>query len=98
VGVGAGEPPQPREDDDAPAPSNEDEHREAPRSGDNLLGVRNRVIVGLLFATLYIVTFGPRTGWVPAVLSGVLGGIVFFLLLKEVDERRRRRGSRRRHD
>jgi hypothetical protein len=59
--------------------------------GDNLLGLRNRIIVGLAFAALYIVTFGPRTGWVPAVLSGVLGGIVIFLLLKEVDERRRRK-------
>jgi hypothetical protein len=59
--------------------------------GDNLLGVRNRAIVGLVFAALYIVTFGPRTGWVPGVLSGVLGGVVLFLLLKEVDERRKRR-------
>jgi hypothetical protein len=65
---------------------------EPPRGGNNLLGLRNRVIVGVVFAALYIVTFGPRTGWLPAVLSGVLGGIVFFLLLKEVDERRRRKG------
>jgi hypothetical protein len=64
---------------------------EPPRGGNNLLGLRNRVIVGVVFAALYIVTFGPRTGWLPAVLSGVLGGIVFFLLLKEVDERRRRK-------
>jgi uncharacterized membrane protein YdjX (TVP38/TMEM64 family) len=47
--------------------------------------------VGVVFAALYIVTFGPRTGWVPGVISGVLGGIVLFLLLREVDERRRRR-------
>ena len=59
--------------------------------GDNLLGVRNRIIVGVVFAALYIVTFGPRTGWVAGVISGVLGGIVFFLLLKEVDERRKRK-------
>jgi len=64
---------------------------EPPRGGDNLLGVRNRVIVGVVFAALYIVTFGPRTGWVAGVISGLLGGIVLFLLLKEVDERRRRR-------
>ena len=64
---------------------------EPPRGPNNLLGLRNRVIVGVVFAALYIVTFGPRTGWLPAVLSGVLGGIVFFLLLKEVDERRRRK-------
>ncbi len=64
---------------------------EPPRGGNTLLGLRNRVIVGVVFAALYIVTFGPRTGWLPAVLSGVLGGIVFFLLLKEVDERRRRK-------
>jgi len=70
----------------------EDPPPEPPRGGgDNLLGVRNRIIVGLVFATLYIVTFGPRTGWVPGVISGVLGGLVLFLLLREVDERRKRK-------
>ena len=69
----------------------EDPPPEPPRGGDNLLGLRNRIIVGVVFAALYIVTFGPRTGWVPGVISGVLGGLVFFLLLKEVDQRRRRR-------
>ena len=69
----------------------EDPPTEPPRGGDNLLGVRNRVIVGVVFAALYIVTFGPRTGWVPGVISGALGGIVLFLLLREVDERRKRR-------
>jgi uncharacterized membrane protein YeaQ/YmgE (transglycosylase-associated protein family) len=61
------------------------------RPHDNLLGVRNRVIVGVVFAALYLVTFGPRTGWLPAIVSAVLGGLVLFLLLREVDERRRRR-------
>ena len=62
---------------------------------DDLLGVRNRVIVGVIFAALFIVTYGPRSGWLPGVVSGILGGAVVFLLLKEVDERRkrRRRGS-----
>jgi uncharacterized membrane protein YdjX (TVP38/TMEM64 family) len=50
-----------------------------------------RLIVGVVFAVLYIVTFGPRTGWVPGVVSGILGGAVVFLLLREVDERRKRR-------
>ena len=68
------------------------EDQEPPRESRNeLLGFRNRLIMGVIFAAFYIVTFGPRTGWLPAVLSGVLGGIVFFLLLKEVDERRRRK-------
>jgi hypothetical protein len=62
-----------------------------PRGPDNLLGFRNRLIVGVLFAALYIVTFGPRTGWPAGIVSGVLGGVVIFLLLKEVDARRRRR-------
>ena len=57
------------------------------RPHDDLLGVRNRLIVGVVFAALYIVTFGPRTGWLPGVVSGILGGAVVFLLLKEVDER-----------
>ena len=47
--------------------------------------------MGVVFATFYIVTFGPRTGWLPGVISGILGGVVVFLLLKEVDERRKRR-------
>jgi uncharacterized membrane protein YdjX (TVP38/TMEM64 family) len=58
---------------------------------DDLLGFRNRLIVGVVFAGLYIVTFGPRTGWLAGVVSGILGGAVVFLLLKEVDERRKRR-------
>jgi ABC-type Fe3+-siderophore transport system permease subunit len=58
---------------------------------DDLLGVRNRAIVGVVFAILYIVTFGPRTGWLPGVVSGLLGGAVVYLLLKEIDERRKRR-------
>jgi hypothetical protein len=58
---------------------------------DDLLGLRNRAIVGVVFATFYILTFGPRTGWLPGVISGLLGGVVVFLLLKEVDERRKRR-------
>jgi hypothetical protein len=80
VGVGAGEPPEPRDEDPPRKPH------------DNLLGLRNRIIVGVVFAALYIATFGPRSGWIPAILSGLLGGVVFFLLLKEVDERRRRKG------
>jgi uncharacterized membrane protein YdjX (TVP38/TMEM64 family) len=47
--------------------------------------------MGIVFASLYIATFGPRTGWLAGVVSGVLGGVVVFLLLKEVDERRKRR-------
>jgi hypothetical protein len=62
--------------------------REPPRA---LFGLRTRLIVGVVFAALYIVTFGPRTGWFPGIVSGVLGGAVVFLLLREVDERRKRR-------
>jgi uncharacterized membrane protein YeaQ/YmgE (transglycosylase-associated protein family) len=58
---------------------------------DDLLGFRNRVIVGVVFAALFIVTYGSRTGWFAGVVSGILGGVVVFLLLKEVDERRKRR-------
>ena len=93
VGAGGDRTGEPGDAAEAPEPRAGDDARHEPPKppGDNLLGLRNRIIVGLLFATLYIVTFGPRTGWVPAVLSGVLGGIVFFLLLKEVDERRKRK-------
>ena len=62
--------------------------------GDDLLGVPGRLIMGAVFAAFYIATFGPRTGWVPGVLSGLLGGAVVYLLLKEVDERRKRRRRR----
>ena len=51
--------------------------------------------MGIVFATLYIVTFGPRTGWLPGIVSGILGGAVIFLLLKEIDERRKRRARER---
>jgi hypothetical protein len=91
VGVG-GEPPE-----GAPGPPEEPARDQAPPGEpappreDNLLGVRNRVIVGVVFAAAYIATFGPRTGWAAAIVSGALGGLVFFLLLKEVDARRRRR-------
>jgi hypothetical protein len=61
---------------------------------DDLLGFRNRVIVGVVFAVLFMVTYGPRTGWFPGVVSGILGGAVVFLLLKEVDERRKRKRRR----
>ena len=58
---------------------------------DNLLGLRNRLIVGAAFAAFYMITFVPRQPDFAAVLSGLLGGAVVFLLLKEVDERRKRR-------
>lgn len=59
--------------------------------GDELLGLKSRLIMGAIFACLYIVTFLPRQADFPAILSGVLGGAVVFLLLREVDERRKRR-------
>ena len=62
--------------------------------GDDLLGVPARLIMGVVFAALYIATFGPRTGWLPGIISGLLGGVVVYLLLKEVDERRKRRRRR----
>jgi uncharacterized membrane protein YeaQ/YmgE (transglycosylase-associated protein family) len=55
------------------------------------VGVVPRLIIGAIFAALYIVTFGPRTGWAGGIVSGILGGAVVFLLLKEMDERRKRR-------
>ena len=68
------------------------EDREPPRDpGNQLLGFRNRLIMGVVFATFYIFTFGPRTGWFGGIVSGLLGGAVVFLLLKEFDERRKRR-------
>jgi len=62
--------------------------------GDDLVGFWGRLVMGVIFAGLYIATFGPRTGYVSGILSGVLGGAVVFLLLKEVDERRKRRRRR----
>ena len=67
----------------------DDERRSSPAT--TCWGSAARLIMGVVFAALYIATFGPRTGWLPAVISGLLGGAVVFLLLKEVDERRKRR-------
>jgi hypothetical protein len=58
---------------------------------DEILGFKSRLIMGVIFAGLYIATFLPRQSDIPALLSGLLGGVVVFLLLKEVDERRKRR-------
>jgi hypothetical protein len=99
VGVGAGgDPAGPR--DGAPAGGDPAEPRDEARDNrkeprDDLLGVRNRLVVAVVFAAAYIATFGPRTGFLPGVISGVLGGVVLFLLLKEVDARRKRRQRRR---
>jgi hypothetical protein len=85
VGVGAdGESPE-----GGRSPDEQHGERKEPRA--ELLGFRNRLIVAVLFAAAYIATFGPRTGFLPGVISGVLGGVVIFLLLKEVDARRKRR-------
>jgi hypothetical protein len=65
------------------------------RPEDELLGFRNRLIVAIVFATFYIITFGSRTGWLPGFVSGILGGAVIFLLLKEIDDRRKRRTKER---
>jgi len=66
--------------------------QEPPRDPRNqLLGVRNRLLMAVVFATFYILTFGPRTGWAGGIVSGLLGGAVIFLVLKEFDERRKRR-------
>ena len=70
----------------------EKQHERKPE--DELLGFRSRLLMGAVFASLYIATFGPRTGWLPGIISGVLGGVVVFLILKEVDERRKRRWRR----
>ena len=47
--------------------------------------------MGLVFAALYIFTFGPRTGWAGGIVSGILGGVVVFLLLREMNDRAKRR-------
>ena len=72
----------------------EPENKRERRPEDELLGFRSRLLMGAVFASLYIATFGPRTGWLPGIISGVLGGVVVFLILKEVDERRKRRWRR----
>ncbi|MBE2320213.1 hypothetical protein DVA67_029875 [Solirubrobacter sp. CPCC 204708] len=64
--------------------------------GDELLGFWPRLLVGVVFAGLYVATFMPRQNDLPAVLSGLLGGVVVFLILKEVDERRKRRRRQQR--
>jgi hypothetical protein len=68
--------------------------REQPARGpeSELLGFRNRVVAGVVFTVLYVLTFGVLRGHlVPAVVAGTLGGVLVFLLLRRADERRRRR-------
>jgi hypothetical protein len=64
---------------------------------DDLLGFRSRLLMGAIFACLYMVTFIPRQSDLPAILSGLLGGVVVYLLLKEVDARRKRRMRNQKH-
>ena len=61
------------------------------RPGGDLLGVWPRLVVAIVFATFYILTFGPRTGWAGGIVSGILGGAVIFLLLREMNDRAKRR-------
>ena len=61
------------------------------RPGGDLLGVWPRLAVAIAFATFYILTFGPRTGWAGGIVSGILGGAVLFLLLREMNDRAKRR-------
>jgi len=61
---------------------------------DDLLGQRGRLVVGVLFAVLYVLTFGLRGNLLAGIVSGVLGGVVVYLLLKQADDRRRRRQRR----
>ena len=69
-----------------------DKDKRERRPEDELLGFRSRLLMGAVFASLYIATYGPRgDSWLPDIISGVLGGAVVFLILKEVDERRSRR-------
>ena len=75
----------------------EPEKKQARNPEDHVLGVWSRLLVGAVFASLYIATFGPRQdSWFPAILSGVLGGLVIFLLVKEMEDRRIRRLRQRR--
>jgi hypothetical protein len=96
VGVGpAGEdergegPPETAAGDAPPEPP----RGETPGDGD-LLGVRGRVIAGVVFFALYAISFSLRGLVLPGLVGGVLGGILVYLVFKEVDARRRRRRPR----
>jgi hypothetical protein len=80
VGVGEDEPRR------EPPPA-DDEHRD-------LLGMRGRVIAGVVFGALYAVSFSLRGQVLPGLVGGVLGGFLVYLVFKEVDARRRRRRRR----
>jgi uncharacterized membrane protein YdjX (TVP38/TMEM64 family) len=71
-----------------------DPNKKERRPEDEILGFWPRLLMGAVFASLYIATFGPRTGWLPGIISGIMGGVVVFLLLREVEERRKRRMRR----
>ena len=69
----------------------EPEKKHERRPEDELLGFRSRLLMGAVFASLYIATFGPRTGWAGGIVSGILGGVLVYLLLTEAEKRRKNR-------
>jgi hypothetical protein len=87
--VGVGPAGEDERGEGAPEPARGD----PPGQGD-LLGVRGRVIAGVVFFALYAISFSLRGLVLPGLVGGVLGGVLVYLVFKEVDARRRRRQRR----
>jgi hypothetical protein len=68
-------------------PPRHDRAAEPPQPG---LSTRAKVAAGAFIAVLYAIGMALRGSILPAVVGGVLAGILCFLVLREVEQRRRR--------
>jgi hypothetical protein len=62
---------------------------EPPRPG---LSTRAKVFAGVFIGVLYAIGMSIRGDVFPAVVGGILAGILCFLVLREIEQRRDRRG------
>jgi hypothetical protein len=63
--------------------------RPSPQPG---LSTRAKVGAGAFIAVLYAVGMSLRGDVFPAIVGGILAGILCFLVLREIEQRRDRRG------
>ena len=66
---------------------------EPPRQSESPgLSTRAKVFAGVFIGVLYAIGMSIRGDVFPAVVGGILAGILCFLVLREIEQRRERRG------